>query len=297
MPGITLTPDPSGDDWAQITAAFATLRTNQRGWVEFEQPTATPFNIKQCVDGTFLANADIRINPGVQIRCDDFVRNEPMFDFSNSYWFSMTGQGNIAGLISGLDGNSPVGTVKPNCAILFANGDSKRLENMATSGRFASAAVGIVNATDSDIIGGGLGNYDSSAPVLVISSNPDWGLYSPYTTFGSMGFCADIRIQTRLHGLGNQMWTTYMRNVHNIKLDHVLTDNNNHAHYLFQGQNSYVVATGGKAYAEIAPSTCQFVFECGGTDSVSNLKVIGLQPHNGLAMTNGTTNFPGLFVA
>ena len=35
--GVTLHPDPSGDDWAQFDAAMSGLRSNRLGWVEFEQ--------------------------------------------------------------------------------------------------------------------------------------------------------------------------------------------------------------------------------------------------------------------
>ncbi len=71
MPGITLNPSPTGDDWAQITAAVTTLRANKLGWIEFEQlHSDTPFNIKKSVDLTSLWAADVRFAPGTIVRCD-----------------------------------------------------------------------------------------------------------------------------------------------------------------------------------------------------------------------------------
>lgn len=300
--GITLHPDPSGDDWAQITAAFATLRAAGRGWVELEQLTSTPFNIKRCVNGTCLTNAEIRIAPGTQIRSDWFVgegpsgKPAPMFDFSGSYWFSMSGMGNIAGLISGYDGASPAGSVLPNCAVLFANGDTKALRNIATSGQFGAAAVGIVSCNDIDIEGGGLGNYNPSSPALVVSSTPDWGLWSPYTTFQQQGFVSDIYLRTRLHGLGKQAWTTFMRNAYNVNFEHCLFDNSGRAHILAQGSSHGIVVIGGKCYSELPPTTPVLGFvECGAPDAFLYLKMLGLNL-NGLAANIGNGDFTGIFV-
>lgn len=300
--GWSLTPHPSRDDWAQITAAFANLRSAGRGWVEFEQlSSSTPFNLKQCVNGTLLTQADIRFAPGTMFRCDGFTgptnagRVAPMFDFSSGYWMGVTGQGNIAGLINGLDGSSPVGTLKPGAALLFANGDTKRVVNMATSGKFGSAAVAFVACTDIDVIDGGLGNYDETAPVLTLSSTPDWGLWSPYTTFNNMGFVADAYIRTRIHGLGRQSWSTYLRNAQNVRFEHCLMDNNGRAHVLAQASNDSVVVTGGKAYSEFASSNPIGIFESGAGDACTNLKIVGFQA-GGKPVTIGAGNFSGLQV-
>jgi hypothetical protein len=299
MPGITLNPSPTGDDWAQITAAVTTLRANKLGWIEFEQLNSlVPFNIKKSVDLTSLWAADIRFAPGTIVRCDGFTgdgngRSAPMFDFSNSSLSRIIGEGNSACFLQGFDANSPVGTVKPNCAILIANGDSKRIENMCTNGQFTSAAVALVACTSIQIFGGGFGNLDATAPVLTLSSNPDWGLWSPYSKFNAMGFVADIEVNSEIHGLGKQAWTVYVRDAHNVLFRHCLLDNNNRAHVLFQGNSDGIVFDSGKGYSELGVSLAGVV-ECGAPDAVRNLKMIGFTPNNGIPLTIGSGNYTGL---
>lgn len=301
MPGITLNPDPSGDDWTQITAAMATLRANRLGWVEFEQlSSATPFNIKRSVDATGLWSASIRFAPGTIIRCDGFTgdgtgRTAPMFDLSNSGLSELRCEGNSAAFIQGMDTNSPVGTVKPNCAILIANVDSKKLNNICTSGEFSSAAIGIVSCADIDIVEGGFGNTDPNAPVFVISSNPDYGLWSPYSTFDTYGFANDIYLRTRIHGEGRQLWTTFMRNCNNVMFNHCLFDANQRGHIIAQGTSNDIVLNGGKGYSELGVALTGAIIECGSPDAITNCKMIGFGT-GGIPNTTGSGNFAGLQV-
>jgi hypothetical protein len=296
--GVTLHPDPSGDDWAQITAALATLRANRMGWIELEQiSSSVNFNIKKSVNATGLWASSIRFAPGVIVRSDGFTgdgtgRPAPMFDFSNSELSEIICDGNSAAFIEGIDTQSPAGTVKPNCAILIANGDGKRIENMCTNGAFGSAAVGLVNCSSIQIVGGGLGSVDPATPTLVMSISPDWGLWSPYTTFGTSGICNDIRVECELHGLGRQPWTVYMRGVNNVLFEGCLCDNNARAQVLAQGTNNGVTFVSGKSYSELGVGLTGVV-ECGSPDSMTNLKFIGYG-NGSIPHTIGSGSFAGL---
>lgn len=310
----TLNPSPTGDDWAQLTAAFASLRTAGGGSVTLAQTSSTPFNIKQCINGTSLANVDFRLEPGTTIRCDGFAGTggpsnlgAPMFDFSGSSWFSVTGLGNFAGLIEGVDGKSPAGAIEPCCAILFANGDTKRVQDIVTSGRFSSSSLSIISCSDIDIIGGEHFNYDASAPVITMSANPDWNVWSPYTALwsfvggawvmqASQGFVSDVKLRTRIHGDGRQTWSTYIRNGQNIQFDHCLMDNNSRAQILVQGSNnSNISLISGKSYSELGVAGLVGVVECNAPDVCANLKMIGFG-NGGIPSTLGSGNFAGLQV-
>lgn len=310
MPGITLHPDPSGDDWAQITAAFNTIRANGRGWVEFDQPTSAEFNIKQCVNGTNMPNADIRFAPGSAVRCDGFVGpspgvTAPMFDFSNSWWFGVTGMGNFAGLISGIDGRSPAGTVMPNCAILLAGGDTKRIRNITPSGSFCSASFAVINSSDIEIDGGTINNYHNTAPSLTISSRPDWGVSSPYTKFVAtpdplhpeyvpIGNCNDIKISTRIHQFSSAPFALYLRDVQHCKFDGLLLNGGSVNRAIAQGHNSNISFFGGAAGVEIDPSThnATSVMGCTSPDSCTNLRFYNFNP-SGIPYKDGSGNFTG----
>jgi hypothetical protein len=239
----------------------------------------------------------VRFSPGVIVRCDGFTgdgagRPAPMFDFSNSQLSEIVCEGNSSCFLQGLDTSSPTGTVKPNCAILIANVDSKKIRNMCTSGQFGSAAIGIVSCADIDIIDGGLGNTDPVAPTLTISSNPDWGLWSPYSTFGGYGYVNDIYVRSRIHGLGRQNWTTYLRNANNVMFEHCLFDNNARAQILAQGSNNGIVLSSGKSYSELGVGLTGVV-ECGSPDSMTNLKFIGYG-NGSIPHTIGSGSFAGL---
>jgi hypothetical protein len=312
LAGVTLTPDPSGDDWTQVTAAFSTLRSSGSGWVEFYQPGAVPFNLKKSVDGTGLGNADIRFSPGTTFRCDGFTgdgngRSAPMMDFSNSFKFSLTGEGSYAGLFVGIDGSSPSGTVIPNCPFLISNVDTKGINNLSTEGSFSSASVAIVCCSDVDVIGGAHVNRNSVAPVLMISSNPDFSLWSPYSTFPAPNtFVNDIFVRTRMHALGGQFCSIYLRNSHNIMFEHCLMDNNCSGGVQILAQtsdqstppvhavNDEISIISGKSYSELGVALGAVV-ECQSPASCTNLKMVGFG-NAGIPNTIGTGNFAGLQV-
>lgn len=306
-PGITLNPHPSGDDAAQLNAAFTTLRNAGRGWLDLDRLSATPFNIKSPVDMTHLANVELRCSPGAMVRCDGFQVDPvsgvtgPMFDMSNSYWGRIIGSGNPGLLIQGVDGNTTPGTAAPCCAVLAAYGDTKRLENIATSGKFRSCAVGLIACSESGIIGGGiganqLGETPLDVPTLVISSNFDWGIWSPFTAAPPLNTIPAQSIyldNTQVQGLGRYLWTIYLRNVHSLRMDNVLLGCTGRSGVLAQGQNNLVAITGGKMYSEFADAAPIAVFECGAGGSCTNIKSLGFGTF-GLPMTLGPGNFAGL---
>ena len=305
--GVTLHPDPSGDDWAQFDAAMSGLRSNRLGWVEFEQlSSAVNFNLKKSVNATGLWSASLRFSPGSIVTSNGFTgdgagRPAPLFDFSNSQLSEIICEGNVSTFLMGFNTSSPAGTVKPNCAIMAANVDTKKIRNLCTGGQFSSAAVAFVSCSDFDIIDCGIGNSEPGSPLgngppaLILSSLPDWGLWSPYSTFASYGFVNDGYVRSRVHSiytpapwppvLPQATWTVYVRNGNNIEFDHCLFDNNNRAHMLFQGTSSNIVMDGGKGYSELGVALAGVV-ESGGT--VNELKMIGVQPPPGCPRTIGS---------
>lgn len=305
MPGVTLYPHQSGDDWAQISSAFATMRSAGRGWVELEQLTSQPFNVKQCVNGTGLFNVDVRIAPGTTIRCDGFTHSAPIFDFSSSSFFGIRGEGELAGMICGVDGASPAGTVRPTCGILIAcNGvagqgrDLKSIRQLVVTGQYTSAAIALISCNDVVWRDLNLFNYNSGAPVWILSSNPDWGIAqqpSPYTSINNQGFVADISVQNvRAHGLGTQDFTGYLRNAQNITFDHYLSDNKKTAHMLAQGYCDSITLHGGKAYSEGAPASGAIMLCDESQHSCVNHWQVGFQNPGNIPRVAGPGNFSGL---
>jgi hypothetical protein len=297
MPGITLNPDPSGDDAPQINAALQTIRAAGRGWLMLEQLTNTGyFNIKDGLNATAMSYLDFRFGAGAFMFCNGFTRNVPMIDMTNSYWSGITGTNHIGGCIFGTGSNSPAGSVTPNCGVLMANGDSKRIKDFSTAGKFQAANVAIISAADCEIDGGGHGGYHDSSPTLIISQNADWGVVSAFATI-TPGPIADIRVKTRIHSFGNAPWAIYLHNTHSINFDALLVNGGINNRILAQGYVDHVTFNGGAAGAEVGhyPDAASSVLTCGSPDICTNLKFINFDP-GGKPYINGNGNFSGYSV-
>jgi hypothetical protein len=293
-PSTTLNPSPTGDDAPQLNTALAAIRSAGRGTLILDQIGTAPFNVKSCINATGLGFAEIIFTAGTLMRCDGFTQTAPMIDLSNSYFSRISGSNNIGSIIFGLDANSPVGTVKPCCAILCAGGDSKGIRDMATSGSFASAAIAVVATSSFSLIRGGYGNYDNTSPTLTISSKPDWGLQSPFTTFVAAN-CNDIHIETEMHQFGNAPWALYLRDVHDVEFYGLLLDGGTSNRAIAQGQCGNVSFFGGASGEETLPDTATSVLTCGSPDACVNLHFYNHNP-GALPYINGSGNFSGFLV-
>jgi hypothetical protein len=292
-PTITLNPSPSGDDAPQINAALATIRGASRGMLILDQQTTTPFNIKSPINGTGLQFAEILFTPGSDMRCDGFASNGPMIDISNSGFTDVSCQSNLGSILFGLDANSPSGTMKPCCAVLVSGGDSKAVRNMATAGSFGAGAICLVNSGSFTMIGGGYGNADNTAPTLMLSGNPDWGVNSPFTTMTNGGSCQELHIEhVEIHQFGLAPWVLYLRTVNNAHFSSMLLSGGRANRAIAQGSNNNLTFEGGTASYDTSPDTAASVMTCGSPDNCQNLRFFGFSPQ-GLPYTRGSGNFAG----
>lgn len=289
----------AGDDTAAWQAAIDAAQARNGGRGGIVEPDSLPYAISS-LNCTNKVGLVIDAPPGCVLYGCNQTTAAPILDFTSSNYCIISGVW-LAGAMPLTQTPPPV---IPKAGILLAmsqGGDSNKivLRDVQSSNYFSSGAVCIVGTTDCQFDNCALQQMSSSAPCLMISTSPDWGISSLFKPLiANSGNVGEHTFKAcELHGghaNGTDYWTTYMRNADNVRFIGGLSDCSGRAHMLFQQNCRKVTSVGQHFYSENGHAPDYLFHAYYAADGCSDLCVVNPNEANS-AYSIGRTLGPGTF--
>lgn len=222
--------------------------------------------------------------------------------------FDLTGSADC--VVSGVRVRSREGVnnppIIPLTAFLLAesapgDSDNNTLNKCGSAGPFDACALGVVGSTQNSYRDCSFQQDDSGHPCYVVSTKPDWGLWSAYQniTQQASNVGGQYFDNCRMHGFmgENNGFTGYFRDADNCQFLGGVHDCSGKAHMFFQGSCRDITSIAQKWESEAGHAAENLFYTMYASDECRRLRVLGYNPlDNAFSGPMASGNFPEMAV-